>query len=119
MPEEINVYGKSIYVGKEDVEIDTTAKHITINTGTDTLIEIVKMFGPLIANTIRVRLDYDSVSWIVERKRIVYTVKSITKDKKGLTIYDNDITSEWDEVARIDANVHDDLPWEEREDGEK
>ena len=114
MIEEINVYGKSIHVSQEDVEIDTIVKHITINTGTDTLIEIDKMFGPLIANTIRVHLDYDSVCWIVERKRIVYTVKSITKDKHGITFIDNDITSEWDEVARIDANVHEDLPWEEK-----
>ena len=103
----------SIHVEKTDTEIDTVVERIVINTGISTFVEIDKMFGPLIANTIRVHLDYDSVCWIVERKRIVYTVKSITKNEQGITFIDNDITSEWDEVARIDANVHDKLPWEE------
>jgi len=102
---------KSIHVTENDTEIDTVVEHITINTGVDTVIEIDKMFGPLVANAIRVRLDYDSVCWIIERERITYTVKSIIKDDNGITFIDNDINVEWDEVARIDANIHAETPW--------
>jgi hypothetical protein len=112
--DEINVYdNKDIDVGsKLNVTVNYIGEKIEIDTGCDTLVVIDKGFGPLIANAIRVHLDYDSVSWIVERKRIVYTIKSVTKDEHGTTIVDNDITAEWDEVAKIDANIEPD-GWEE------
>ena len=102
---------KSIHVTENDTEIDTVVEHITINTGISTVVEIDKMFGPLIANSIRVHLDYDSVCWIVERKRITYPVKSITTNEAGITFYDTDCIAQWDEVARIDANVQEETPW--------
>ena len=103
----------SIHVEENDTEIDTVVPHITINTGIETVVEIDKMYGPLCANAIRIRLDYDTVSWIIERERITYPVKSITKDDNGITFIDNDVISEWDEVARIDANVWEKTPWGE------
>jgi hypothetical protein len=103
--------GDYVYIDQEKVEINTTVKNITINTGIDTYIKVDKSFGPLCANAIRVHLDYDSVSWIVERERIVTTLKSKTKLDSGITVIDNDITAEWDEVARIDANI-----WEKDDD---
>ena len=101
---------REITVHEEEVTINTVAKNILIQTGIETIVEIDKYFGPLCANAIRVHLDYDSVCWIIERERIVETEKSRTTNDKGITFIDNDITTEWDEVARIDANV-----WQERE----
>lgn len=104
----VQVYGNTVHV-YDNVEIETIQPEVIIHTGTETNIICDKYFGPLIANAIRVHLDYDSVCWVIERERIVDTVKSVTKTPDGITIIDNDITTEWDEVARIDANV-----WEER-----
>lgn len=102
--------GKHIHVTVDNALIDVVEHPITINTGVDTYITIEKEFGPLVANSIRIHLDYDSVSWIIERERIVTTVhgRHDTLDKDGNRLYttiDSEITSEWDEVARIDANV--------------
>jgi hypothetical protein len=100
-----------IHIEANKTEVNVTEPEITINTGIDTLITIEKYFGPLIANSIRVHLDYESVCWIIERERIIEKEKSRTITPEGITIIDNDIWSEWDEVARIDANV-----WEEEKD---
>lgn len=103
-----------VHITSDNTEIDVVQHPITINTGTDTYITIEKLFGPLCANSIRIHLDFDSVSWVIERERIVTTVHGShdTLDKDGKRLYttiDSTITSEWYEVARIDANVFDEV----------
>jgi hypothetical protein len=101
--------GENVYLDiNKEHRVTYNGKNIEIDTGCDTLITIDKVYGPLCANAIRVHLDYDSVSWIIEREQIVYTVKSVIKDENGITHIDNDITTKWDEVARIDANIESD-----------
>jgi len=92
------------HVTEKDTEINACLD-TTIMTGCDTNITIEKAFGPLVADSIRIHLDYDSVCWIIERERIEYKINSIKKNSKGVTFIDNDVISEWDEVARINANT--------------
>ena len=108
-----------VYIDKEDTEITMRVNKMTILCGCDQTVVIDKMYGPLCANAIRVHLDYDSVCWIIERERITYPVKSIKKEtgKNGMvwTYIDNDVITEWDEIARIDANAWEKRPWEDEE----
>lgn len=40
---------------------------VTVNIGANQTIIIDKLFGPLIAETVRIRLDYGPGTWVVER----------------------------------------------------
>lgn len=82
----------------EDQEINYVGKELSIFTGCGTNILIEKMYGPLVAYPIRVRLDFDSVCWIIERHKVFV-------NSDGEPVKNN-----WTEVARIEANEE----WEEK-----
>lgn len=42
-------------------------RHVSIQVGTTNIIEVDKMYGPLVFMPIRVRMDFDECEWIIER----------------------------------------------------
>lgn len=42
-------------------------RHVSIQVGTTNIVEIDKMYGPLVFVPIRIRMDFDECEWIVER----------------------------------------------------
>lgn len=42
-------------------------QHVSIQVGTRNIVEIDKMYGPLVFMPIRVRMDFDECEWIIER----------------------------------------------------
>ena len=43
---------------------------VVINIGTDFNVEVDKLYGPLAAETVRVRLEHKTTEWVVERYRV-------------------------------------------------
>lgn len=43
---------------------------IRVNIGTDFNVEVDKLYGPLAAHTVRVRLEHATAEWVVERQEI-------------------------------------------------
>lgn len=58
--------------------------HAEIQVHTEAIIEINKLYGPLIFMPIRVRLDFDACEWIIER---------------------GDMDNEWHEVGRFPGQI--------------
>lgn len=62
---------------------------VEIQVGVKDIVEIEKLYGPLVFQSIRVKLDLDTCEWIIERQ------------DAGIT---------WREVARIPGQLETDFP---------
>lgn len=71
-------------------EINTMGQKIIVNCGANETIEIDKLYGPLCASGVRIRLEYtaECSDWVVEREKI-----------------NNAAASEWIEVTRWDCQL--------------
>jgi hypothetical protein len=76
--------------GEWEVNIPSDQK-VTINIGANQTIEIDKLYGPLAALGVRIRLEYanDKSDWVVEREKIS----------------SNGAESEWIEMTRWDCQM--------------
>lgn len=92
-------------MGKEDASFDYRwdilevnpgyeNKHVVINVGVDQTVEIDKLYGPLCALGVRIRLEYNDKcsDWVVERE-------------KPADVNDSGSPMEWVEVARWDCQL--------------
>lgn len=72
-----------------------TESHVTINCIANQTIEINKLFGPLAALNVRVRLEYfgDRSDWVVEREKPIPNADGTWSDV------------EWVEVTRWDCQL--------------
>lgn len=76
------------------LEVNPMGEDCVVNVGTNQTVEIDKLYGPLCALGVRIRLEYknDVSDWVVERER--------PKDKK-----DSACEMEWIEMARWDCQL--------------
>lgn len=60
---------KAIFVeiqhGVPEAHVRTEAPRVRVNIGAQTEVEIDKLYGPLVAYGVRVRLDFDNAEWAV------------------------------------------------------
>lgn len=77
-------------------ELNTGGNDVTVCCGANENIEIVKLYGPLSADDIRVRLDFHGTiaDWVVERKEY---------DDD-----DDDVAPAWVEMARFPCEKEED-----------
>jgi hypothetical protein len=75
----------SVYEERGEIHISAHGKPVTVEIGVGETVTIDKCFGPLIFTKVRVRADFQSCEWVVERQRID--------------------CGEWIEVARIPGQM--------------
>jgi len=64
--------------------------HVTVQVGIDACVEVVKLYGSLIFASVRVRPDFESCEWIVERAC-------------------GPLPGDWREVARVPGQLEEDF----------
>jgi hypothetical protein len=91
----------------KSVEVNPRHRETIVNIGcAQNIVYVNKMYGPSVAATVRVTLDYPNWEWVIEKEEFT----TIASSEPGIDFED---VSYWVEQARFDANHN-----EERSNGQ-
>lgn len=82
----------------KSVEVNPHHRETIVNIGfPENIVRIRKLYGPAVAATIQIRLDYSNWEWVIEKEEF----RTIASTQSGIDFEDE---SYWVEKARFDAN---------------